>query len=51
MAEAALRLDKRYADVKFLKKQFWGDKLIADAKKLLENPKIKEITSRPSRSQ
>ncbi|MBP5974644.1 tetratricopeptide repeat protein [Brasilonema sp. CT11] len=51
MAQAALRLDKRYADVKFLKQQFWGDKLIADAKKLLENPKIKEIISRPSRSQ
>ncbi|QDL10263.1 hypothetical protein DP114_22295 [Brasilonema sennae CENA114] len=51
MAEAALRLDKRFADLKFLKEQFWGDKLIADAKKLLENPKIKEIISRPSRSQ
>ncbi|NJM73590.1 MAG: tetratricopeptide repeat protein, partial [Scytonema sp. RU_4_4] len=51
MAQAALRSDSQFADVAFLKKNFWGDKLIADAKKLLENPKIREITSRPSRRQ
>ncbi|WP_169156249.1 serine protease [Brasilonema bromeliae] len=50
--EVVLRSDKRFADLKFLKKELlWGDKLIADTKKLLENPKIREITSRPSRSQ
>jgi tetratricopeptide (TPR) repeat protein len=51
MAQAALRLDKRFADVKFLKEQLWGDRILAETKKVLESPKIKEITSRPSRGQ
>jgi len=40
MAEAALRIDKRYADVKFLKENLWGDRLIAAAKNLLATPRI-----------
>ncbi|NMG20994.1 tetratricopeptide repeat-containing S1 family peptidase [Brasilonema bromeliae] len=51
MAESALRSENRYADVEFLKKNLWGEKLIADTQKLLQTPKIREITSRPSRSQ
>ncbi|PMB26647.1 cytochrome c biogenesis factor, partial [Fischerella thermalis CCMEE 5319] len=41
MAQAALRLDKRWGDIKFIKQQLWGDKLIADTQKLLANPKIR----------
>jgi tetratricopeptide (TPR) repeat protein len=51
MAESALRSDNRYADVEFLKKNLWGERLIADTQKLMESPKIREITSRPSRGQ
>jgi tetratricopeptide (TPR) repeat protein len=41
MAQAALRLDNRWANITFIKQQFWGDKLIADTQKLLANPKIR----------
>lgn len=40
MAEAALRLDKSWADVKFLKENLWGARLVADAEKLLSNPRM-----------
>ena len=43
MAQAALRLDKRYADVAFLKENLWGDRLIADAQKLLSHPSIQAV--------
>ncbi len=42
MALAALRLDKRYADVEYLKENLWGDRLIADAQKLLSHPSVQE---------
>ena len=35
LALTALKLDKNFADVNFLKKNLWGDKIIRDAKKLL----------------
>lgn len=41
MAQAALRLDKRWGDIKFIKQQLWGDRLTADTQKLLANPKIR----------
>jgi tetratricopeptide (TPR) repeat protein len=41
LGEAAIRLDNRYADVKFLKENLWGDKLIEDTQKFLEQPRIK----------
>ncbi len=45
MAEAALRLDNRYADVKFLKKNLWGDRILADTQKLLQNPRMRSLSS------
>ena len=50
MAQAALRLDKSLADIKVLKENFWGDRIIADTQKLLQSPKIRALTSRSSRS-
>ena len=43
MAQAALRLDKRYGDVAFLKQNLWGDRLIADAQKLLSHPSVQAV--------
>jgi tetratricopeptide (TPR) repeat protein len=40
MAEASLRIDKRYGDINFLKENLWGDRLIAEAQKLLATPRI-----------
>ncbi len=45
MAEAAIRLDKRFADVKFLKKNLWGDRILADTQKLLQNPRMRSLSS------
>ncbi|MBN3992664.1 MAG: tetratricopeptide repeat protein [Nostoc sp. NMS2] len=46
LAQAALRLDKRFADLDFLKKNIWGDRILADAQKLLQNPQIRALPSR-----
>lgn len=55
MAQAALRLDKRFADVKFLKENLWGDilrcaamrlRLVADIQKLLEHPALLSSVSK-----
>ena len=43
LAQAALRLDKRFADLEFLKKNLWGDRILADAQKLLQNPQIRVL--------
>lgn len=40
MGETAIRIDDRYADLEFLKENLWGDRLLADAKKFLELPRI-----------
>jgi tetratricopeptide (TPR) repeat protein/S1-C subfamily serine protease len=45
LAETALKLDKNFADVNFLKKNVWGDKIIADTQKLLSTPKMKTLLS------
>ena len=45
MAEAAIRLDNRFADVKFLKKNLWGDRILADTQKLLQNPRMRSLSS------
>ncbi|BCL34726.1 serine protease [Nostoc sp. MS1] len=42
-AQQALTIDKQYADLAFLKKNYWSDHLIADAKKLLATPEIKSF--------
>ncbi|MFN6527968.1 tetratricopeptide repeat protein [Nostoc sp. ChiSLP03a] len=43
LAQAALSLDKRFADLEFLKKNIWGDRILADVQKLLQNPKIRAL--------
>ncbi|MBS9769733.1 MAG: tetratricopeptide repeat protein, partial [Trichodesmium erythraeum GBRTRLIN201] len=48
--EAALKSDKSWGSSKRLKKELWGDKLIADAAKLLENPQIKALLSQTKNS-
>ncbi|MFQ4141201.1 tetratricopeptide repeat protein [Chlorogloeopsis sp. ULAP02] len=40
-AKQALTIDKQYADLAFLKKNLWSDRLLADTKKLLATPEIK----------
>ncbi|GGA48769.1 hypothetical protein [Okeania sp. KiyG1] len=45
IAEAALKLDKSWGNLQRLKKELWGDKLLEDAAKLLENPQIKVLLS------
>ncbi|MFN9401786.1 MAG: tetratricopeptide repeat protein [Dolichospermum sp.] len=45
LAETALKLDKNFADTNFLKKNLWGDKIIADTQKLLSTPKMKTLLS------
>lgn len=46
IAEGALKLDSRYGDVEVLRQNLWGEKLVADARKLLETPKIRALLSR-----
>lgn len=46
IAEGALRLDKRFANLEFLKKNLWGDRLVTDTQKLLETPRIQAILSK-----
>ncbi|AFY35512.1 serine protease [Calothrix sp. PCC 7507] len=46
LAQAALRLDKRFANIDFLKKNFWGDRILVDVQKLLQNPQIRTLPSR-----
>lgn len=41
LGEEAIRLDSRYSDLKFLKENLWGDRLLADAKKFLETPTMR----------
>ncbi|MBW4677533.1 MAG: tetratricopeptide repeat protein [Desmonostoc geniculatum HA4340-LM1] len=46
LAQAALRLDSRFADLDVLKKNLWGDRILADVQKLLQNPQIRALPSR-----
>lgn len=50
MGEAAIRLDNRYADLQFLKENLWGERLLADTKKFLENPKIQAAIAQSQNS-
>ncbi|MFM2061809.1 MAG: hypothetical protein RLZZ507_1479 [Cyanobacteriota bacterium] len=43
MAETAVRLDKNFANVEFLKQNLWGERLVADAQKLISHPRIQAI--------
>ncbi|MGK7949640.1 MAG: tetratricopeptide repeat protein [Xenococcaceae cyanobacterium] len=45
MAEAVLKFDKRFADLEFLKKALWGERLLADAEKLFSTPRIQGFLS------
>jgi tetratricopeptide (TPR) repeat protein len=38
LGESAIRLDSRYADLRFLKENLWGDRLLSDTKKISGNP-------------
>ena len=40
LGEEAIRIDSRYADLEFLKENLWGERLLAETKKFLANPKI-----------
>jgi len=39
--EAAITLDSRYSDLKFLKENLWGERLLKDTKLFLETPRMK----------
>lgn len=41
LGETAIQLDSRYSDLKFLKENLWGNRLLADTKKFLETPRIR----------
>ncbi|MBD2326371.1 tetratricopeptide repeat protein [Alkalinema sp. FACHB-956] len=45
LGEAAVKLDSRYSDIKFLKENLWGDRLIAATQEFLELPRIKAAIS------
>lgn len=41
LGETAIQIDSRYSDLKFLKENLWGNRLLADTQKFLETPRIK----------
>jgi tetratricopeptide (TPR) repeat protein len=43
-AQSAIGLDKNFAKIQYLKEQNWGDRLLGDAQKLLDSPRIKAFT-------
>jgi tetratricopeptide (TPR) repeat protein len=45
LGAAALRLDSRFDDLAFLKKNLWGDRLLAAAKVFLNLPQIRAVIS------
>jgi tetratricopeptide (TPR) repeat protein len=45
MGESAIRIDRRYGDLKFLKENLWGEKLLAATQKFLALPRIKAALS------
>jgi tetratricopeptide (TPR) repeat protein len=40
LAQEVLRSDRRYGEIKFLKDNLWGDRLIADTQKLLQEDSV-----------
>ena len=49
IAETALKLDKGFADLEYLKENLWGERLLADAQELLSTPRIKAFLSSEQR--
>ena len=45
LAESALKIDSQFANIDFLKKNLWGNKIIADAQKLLAYPELKNYVN------
>jgi tetratricopeptide (TPR) repeat protein len=45
LGENALKIDSRYGDLKFLKDNLWGEKLLQDTKTLLTTPTMKSFLS------
>jgi tetratricopeptide (TPR) repeat protein len=43
LAEEALRLDVRYADLDFLRENLWGDQLLTAVESLLANPRLQAV--------
>lgn len=46
MAITALTLDNRYADLKFLEENLWGQRLLKDTKTMLDTPQMQEVIVR-----
>jgi len=46
LGETALKIDPRYGKLSFLKENLWGDKLLGDAKLILEVPTLKELVEK-----
>lgn len=46
LGEAALSLDRKYADVEFLKENLWGERLIGDTQRFLAIPEIQAVIER-----
>ena len=45
MAETALKLDREFANLKYLQENLWARRLLTDAAKLLSTPRIKDFLS------
>lgn len=45
LGKAALKLDGRYADIKFLQENLWGEQLIEDTRQFLNNPQMQEAVA------
>ncbi|MGL5835351.1 MAG: tetratricopeptide repeat protein [Waterburya sp.] len=45
LGKAALNLDGRYADIKFLQENLWGEQLIKDTRQFLNNPQMQEAVA------
>ncbi|HEY9884693.1 MAG TPA: tetratricopeptide repeat protein [Thermosynechococcaceae cyanobacterium] len=50
LGETAIQTDSRYSDLKFLKENLWGNRLLADTKKFLETPRIKATIAQAQES-
>jgi len=46
LAQEAIGTDERYADLKYLKENLWGDRLLKDAKVLIDRVKAEQATTR-----
>jgi serine/threonine protein kinase len=47
LVEKAIQLDKRYSNLQYLdKEKFWSVRMLEDAKKLFDDPQVKELVSK-----